>query len=289
VTLVKSLVCKMLSLTHRWCFLPPFRGQYRVRAVLVRLCQLLQAPGCPVALHLLSGISIWTDIHHGMTRWILTNDIGETATAKVLDEILRSGDMVVDVGANIGYFSLLSARRIYPNGRVFAFEPGARARRAMMANVALNRWANIISISDAAVGERRGRSYLQTFRAGCEHLSVLKERAEREGNFETVPVVSIDETCAETEYRVKLIKVDVEGREWEVLRGADSTIRRWKPYLIVELSVPQQTRFGYDPDEVAAWILDRSYRLSTIGVRRVPYQRSHLKEAQYIDVLAEPI
>lgn len=144
-------------------------------------------------------------------------------------QIVRRGDVVVDVGANIGAHTLQFAQLTAPTGRVYAFEPQRLAFQVLCANMALNSVTNAYCFQQAAGRELGWVSvpFMDPIRpANFGGLSlVAASRGDR------VPVTTVDalELTA-----CRLIKVDVEGMELDVLRGALETIRRTRPILYVE-------------------------------------------------------
>jgi FkbM family methyltransferase len=138
---------------------------------------------------------------------------------------LEPGDVVYDVGANIGWFALLAARRVGPAGKVFAFEPFAENVNYARSNAAANHFPNL-RVVPAAVADRNGWSRFTT-------NSSLQGRLD-EGGQDFVPVVSLD-AWAESHDTPSLVKVDVEGAEGDVLRGMSSMLSSSRPILIIEL------------------------------------------------------
>jgi FkbM family methyltransferase len=144
-------------------------------------------------------------------------------------QLLRVGDVAVDAGANIGAHTLALARLVGESGAVVAFEPQRIPFQALCANLALNSIANVIA-HQAALGEAPGAvvvppiDYRKPGNFGGVALGG-HEKGER------VPVVTIDGLGLGA---CRLLKVDVEGMEAAVLRGARTTIERHHPVLYVE-------------------------------------------------------
>lgn len=176
-------------------------------------------------------------------------------------EHVHQGDVVYDLGANIGWYSLLAARRVGPGGRVIAFEPSVTNAAYIEWNAAANGFPNV-SVVPAAVSDRDGWAVFldkgplmsrldkdddedQARRRAARNPTVLARR--------TVPVLSLDTWIAQTEQPPPtLIKIDVEGAEIGALRGMRETLRSARPTLIIE---PHGTRkavvellesFGYE-------------------------------------------
>jgi FkbM family methyltransferase len=163
-----------------------------------------------------------------------------------------SGDTFVDAGANVGLYSLFVAQ---PGVRAVAFEPGGVAFARAHENVRRNGLGQSIATVRAALGDIDGRTRLTTRWGGMNYVvgQASSSAADTEWDAEEVPMTRLDtfDAC-EGLGRVALIKVDVEGYELPVLRGAGAVIARDHPALIVEANdVPALRRFaaqtGYAP------------------------------------------
>ena len=143
-------------------------------------------------------------------------------------QLVRPGDWVVDAGANIGALTVPLAGMVGPEGLVLAFEPQRPLFHMLCGNLALNGIEHVIARC-AAVGAREGTigvpklDYRLTDNFGA--LALL------EGGGTPTPLRTIDGLQLD---RLRLLKIDVEGAELEVLRGASQTIARLRPILYVE-------------------------------------------------------
>jgi FkbM family methyltransferase len=135
---------------------------------------------------------------------------------------IRPGDVVLDVGANAGAYTVLFAQWVGPRGHVFAFEPVPSIARALAAQLNLNGLSRRVTIVEAAAGAAAGRSMLVA--TGLSGVNRRPAPGEQTGNRIEVPVVTIDEVCSSAGVSPALIKIDVEGTELEVLRGAAHTL-----------------------------------------------------------------
>jgi FkbM family methyltransferase len=144
-------------------------------------------------------------------------------------QIVRPGNVVVEVGANIGAHTVFLAQHVGREGAVLAIEPQRIVFQTLCANIALNNISNVVTCPQAA---------------GAKHGSVLVPALDytREANFgalalgdfehgEPVPVIPLDTFALK---KCNFIKIDVEGMEIDVLRGAVGLITRFKPVLYVE-------------------------------------------------------
>lgn len=131
---------------------------------------------------------------------------------------LRPGDTALDVGANLGAYTLLFAHHVGPAGRVVAFEPAPEPREGLGALVGINGFEGRVTVIAAAATDREGTA---PFRAhGLDGANRLDSGGEAE-----VATTTIDATCRRLQLSPRLIKIDAEGAELQVLRGARETIR----------------------------------------------------------------
>jgi FkbM family methyltransferase len=135
---------------------------------------------------------------------------------------------VVDVGANIGLYSILAASRLGDTGRVWAFEPSRESYDRLLRNLELNRCSCVQPIQ-AALGDAPNRSSTLLSDAGYgdayRYLSPASEHEPRGASGEVVRETTLDACAAEYAInRIDFIKIDVEGGEYRVLLGAKETL-----------------------------------------------------------------
>jgi FkbM family methyltransferase len=164
---------------------------------------------------------------------------------------LGTGDVFLDVGANIGYFSTMAARLVGPSGRVIAFEPHAGARDALSANVERNAVAGVVEIVPIALAEREGAMTLYTTDEFTSYSTLEPALSPMRDVAAFAPGAEIQATTldrwldgrAELAARVRCIKIDVEGAEGRVIAGMQRTLQR------TPLTVICETTIGTDADE----------------------------------------
>jgi len=162
---------------------------------------------------------------------------------------IAPGNLVLDVGANLGAYTLLFGHWVGATGRVVAFEPAPEPRRGLERHVALNGMAGRVVVRAEAVSAAKGTArFGGTGPNGHDRLTDSTE-----GSFE-VTTTSIDAFCEETRTRPHLIKVDVEGAELAVLQGARETIRAAGPglKLFVEMHPELWPALGTSRDAMTA-------------------------------------
>lgn len=158
--------------------------------------------------------------------------------------LANEGDVVVDVGANFGAYALAFAVRVGESGRVYAFEPGAHARARLRDNASLNPVPGL-RVVPLALSDAPGRSPLFHTGGAPTTFSLGGSDGTRS---EQVELVTLDSWWPPGSRRLDLMKVDVEGHEPAVLRGARKTLECFRPLLLFEASRAALERNGYRPD-----------------------------------------
>jgi FkbM family methyltransferase len=168
--------------------------------------------------------------------YALVRGVLEPGVQEALRRHVRPGAVVYDVGANIGFFSLLAARLAGPAGRVEAFEPIARSATAVAVNARLNGLSGAIGVRAVAVGEAAGMAELLVNREhSWSHLADRGEHPQARARV-GVPVVGLDAMIERGEIAPPdVVKIDVEGSEGAVLRGLARTLAARPVVVIVEL------------------------------------------------------
>ena len=155
---------------------------------------------------------------------------------------VSAGGVVLDIGANLGEYTVLAARAIGPTGRVLAFEPNPHARQRLLRNLELNQLSNV-EVIPFAVGSSDGEGVLSV-PEGDSGLGTLRV-AVSATECHRVAIRRIDGLLSDEDlHRLKLIKIDVEGWELEVLSGARETLAKSKPVVLYECGAEWFTRQG---------------------------------------------
>jgi FkbM family methyltransferase len=156
----------------------------------------------------------------------------EESTVEVVQAILGAGETAVDVGANIGLYSMLFSHLVGDSGRIIAFEPMPFAAARLREHVALNGLRNI-DVRELAVGSRSGSC--EFFIGPKHHTSISSVTPIAGAEQITVPCTTLDEALSDVG-RVTLLKIDVEGAEADVLAGAQTVLDRGVPFVIAEIN-----------------------------------------------------
>ncbi len=207
----------------------------------------------------------------GLYAQIFTLGEFEAAQSETVRRLLRPDDVAVDVGANLGWFSLLMAACVKPSGKVLAIEPMPPILPALERNISLNPGL-AVELLPLAVGAERGELELHLF----EGLSPGHASAATLGrsDYETfrVQVRSLDELL-DRERSPAFVKVDVEGSELQVLAGAKHLLASERPPIwMLEVNYETSGAFGYRPVEMIEPFREQGgyqlYRVTEVGLMR---------------------
>jgi len=176
----------------------------------------------------------------------------EPELAHLIDLLVADDGVFLDVGANVGYFSIYLATRPKFHGQIHAFEPVGQAFAGLRELVSALKCEAFITCHQAAASEAAGTARMQV---GTD-LGLSSITADAAAGGEVVPTVALDSLGLG---RVDFMKIDVEGHEAQALRGADALIRSARPYIFLE-----SWAFAGEPDklfEPLRFLTERGYTL----------------------------
>ncbi len=182
---------------------------------------------------------------------------------QLIQQALTDGDEVIDVGANVGMFSLMARHVVGSKGVVHAFEPNPEPRKSLDRNIALNAIDNI-QVYPAGLGETAGKYSLYVPDNNSEDGSLARLSQGRQ----EIPIdIQVgDEILEKTAPR--LIKIDVEGSEVAVLKGLARLIERYLPLIIAEYSPNYLHGLGHSFEDFRAIAQAHAYRLFKVGLTK---------------------
>lgn len=175
------------------------------------------------------------------------------------ERLVKPGMTVLDIGGNLGLYTVLLSRLVGPAGKVVTFEPDPDLFAHLQKNCALNHCANV-EPHNLAVGSRRDRLVLQKLivNSGDNHLGDGRRQFLRRAV--SADVVALDEFLPDI--RPDLVKIDVQGWEFEVLKGMKGILER-NPNAAIYLEFWPHglQRAGTSPGEVVSWLRERNFQL----------------------------
>jgi FkbM family methyltransferase len=174
----------------------------------------------------------------------------ERAERRFISRFIQPGWQVVDIGANWGLYTILMAKLVGPSGLVVAFEPIPSMNTLLARNVELNRFKNVIAVA-SAVGSKPGDATMWECLDGREAFSSLRDPGVGLTRQIIAPVTSLDVYCDFVKYlQPKFIKIDAEGAELSILRGARETLAKFKPAIMCEFCDARTVKWGYSCTEI---------------------------------------
>ncbi len=183
----------------------------------------------------------------------------ERYEARLLRTVLQPGASFWDVGANIGYFSLLAATVVGPRGQVVAWEPGPEAFQQLQDNIALNNVLQVYALP-LAVADQEGTARLYLHGGEADTGATLFQGGARSQYHE------VQTTTLDTFFRQhggpppQLLKIDVEGAELAVLQGAVSLLADHSPLLLVEMEEKTLRLAGLSRQDIVDFLVPLGYR-----------------------------
>jgi len=249
-----------------------------------------------------NGLGLWrgrqTVWGHGMraktfdrSLYLLMHRVGIMGRSEkaAMAELVKPGMTVVDVGANVGLYTLFMAGLVGPTGRVIAFEPDPELVEMLRENCAANRFTNV-EIHNCALGAEPDRLVLHrlTLNSGENHLGSMERGAFRR----PVEVVVATFDSLLPDVRPDFVKVDVQGWELKVLKGMKQALTASRPRVFVELWPEGLRRAGNSPKELYAFIREaqldfyRGKDWAPVGEAEFLEMATTAKGIAYVNLLA---
>lgn len=262
------------------CRAAPFeRGRWRIGSLASRMLESRPLPAGRRTVTTRHGFAMNLDLGQFVDRTIYCQGEWEPLETAVFVKILRPGDQIADVGANIGWFSLLAAQLVGPTGRVHSFEANRATHALLEENLALNGCENVVAYC-MAVGEAEGLARIARREAGNAGADGVELATSGE---DTVPLIRLEQLLADTPLR--LIKLDIEGWEAKALRGAEGLLRRAAaPDLVFEFTPKFLRAAGDNSRELIAWLRGLGYRIQVVNKAglHAPDERLHACPQSYL-------
>ncbi len=188
----------------------------------------------------------------------------EETEVNIFREKLEAGMTVIDIGANIGYYTIIAGKRIGVNGKVLAFEPEENNFSLLSRNIALNKLTNVTALKIALTNKLGGELlYLDDNNKGHHSLSSKNPETEKKIKVRTNTLDGILENFGSP--KVDIIKMDIEGAEVLVLEGMTKTIGKNPKLIIFTEFYPEAIkRLGYSPLKFLKNLMDSGFSLSEI-------------------------
>ena len=231
------------------------------------------------------GVQWQLDLDEGIDLSIYLLGAYEPRTLRAYTGMIRPGDVIFDIGANIGAHTLHFARLTGARGRVYAFEPTDFAVAKLRGNLALNpELATRVSVHQcflvAEAGATLPAAIFSSWPVAHEHHDLDPEHLGKPKALAAAQAITADAFAREASLeRLDFVKLDVDGHEYPVLRGFEQTLRRFRPAILIELAPFVYTGdHAHEFDEFIAFLVRLDYQFSDAQTGRpVPADAAALR------------
>jgi FkbM family methyltransferase len=216
-----------------------------------------------------NGIAWQLDLREGIDFAIWLTGAFEPGTQRAYKKFIRSGGVALDIGANIGAHTLSLARAVGPTGKVYAFEPTDFAMEKLRRNLALNPdLEKRVVCAQVMLMDRRGAKaqplYASWPLGDTRGVHALHRGRKKQSG--KARATTLDAFLAKHRVgRVDFIKLDIDGFECSMLKGARRTLKRWRPAMVLELSPHQLDEQGGSIEELTQILRKAGYALRQLG------------------------
>lgn len=222
----------------------------------------------------------------GLSRQILIAGTREEQLKAVLERELRPGATVLDLGANIGYYTVMMGKIIGPTGKIYAIEPEPRNFDLLKQNISLNGMDDMVEARNVAAGEKEGKArfYVSEFSNLHTMLPISRDGKMTPGIKEDsyIEVDTVDPSLFLVGKKpVDLIRMDIEGFEVEVFKGLERAIKEglFTGRLVFEAHFPKYTE-AHSMKKALQMLFSYGYRVSSVTSN--DERTSRLKERGYM-------
>jgi FkbM family methyltransferase len=178
---------------------------------------------------------------------------------ELVKQEIQEGDVVLDIGANIGFYTLIFANLLYRKGKVFAFEPDPKNFASLKKNVKMSGYQNVV-LEQKAVANKTGKIKLYLSKENREDHRIYDSHDGR--NSIEIEAVRLDDYFRNYNGRINFIKIDIQGAEWGAIQGMPSLLQKNKTLKIfTEFWPAGLTRFGIEPEKYLELLIKYGFKL----------------------------
>lgn len=218
----------------------------------------------PILMHWIDGLRLRIYPTNEVCRALFVRGIYDPNVAVAINTILPESGVLIDVGANMGYLSLLATKKIGEDGKIFAIEPSSRDFLRLVDNINLNHLNEIISAYKLAITDNDQQVEITIASDERNGLNTIGSEFSVKGvekiATEKVDAVTIDKFVdAEKIKKIDVLKLDIEGSETRALHGAKESIMKFRPALILGINKAALASCNTSPKEIASCLKELRY------------------------------
>jgi FkbM family methyltransferase len=223
------------------------------------------------------GVRMYIDINDFIQVNVFFHRYYERLETLVWIELSKGAKIIFDIGANVGYYSLVAATN--PNARIYSFEPVTPTFKKLEKNRQLNNFLNI-QLNQRVVSDTNSKVRIFLGDPLNRGMSSITKSDSLSSEFEDAESVVLDEFCRiHSIETIDLVKIDVEGSEMLVLKGMARILESLHPVLMIEVTNETLQKFGYSIFDVYKFLAEKGYQpYKMIGDRTI--QKIHTPEEQ---------
>lgn len=200
------------------------------------------------------------------TLYLSINGVYEPFETELVKKEIKNGDVVLDIGANIGYFTLIFAKIVGEEGKVFAFEPDPTNFSLLKKNVEINGYQNVILIQKA-VSNKTGKIKLYLSEENLAGHRIYNLHGDRKSI--EIEAIQLDDYFENYNGKIDFIKMDIEGAEGQAIQGMFNLLKKNKTVKIVTEFLPIALKIsGIEPIEYLKMLIEHGFKLYHINEQK---------------------
>ena len=202
------------------------------------------------------------------------NNIYEKFETDLVKQEINKGDVVIDIGANIGYYTLIFAKLVGDTGKVFAFEPDPTNFELLRKNIEINGYKNVI-LEKKALSDKEGKVTLVLNKENTGGHYISKQPTK---NSIQVDAITVDDYFKNFGYKIDFIKMDVEGAESMVLKGMANLLKHNADLkMMVEYNSSAIRNMGLEPTSYLKLLIKNGFRLIDINSKNMKIENTDVQ------------
>lgn len=180
-----------------------------------------------------------------------------------LKRVIKPGDVIIDIGAHLGLFSVISSQLAGKAGKVYAFEPSPDTYEALQQVIRLNSGNSQVYCFHQAVSDRKGEAVFYLSKDAGSNSNSLVQKHQMNRKSISVSCTSLDDFAKDHLLQnINLVKIDAEGSELQVIRGSIHSLKNYRPFVILAVHPRLMQNNGDEPLALYQSIVDAGYQVT---------------------------
>lgn len=241
------------SLIHSIYLSKPFFGKERLKTFLLMLYRTVKLKSNDLICESYDERKFRVNLYDRTYDTLYFTGYFERNESHFIEKIVGRGDVVIDIGANFGWYTTLCAKLCGNKGEVHAFEPVPSTLEELRFNLKLNHFEDNVIVNEFALGDEQEKSQIYLFKGLPHSHASLSKLGRTDGRAISIDVLTLDNYAKKNlnEKQVRFIKLDVEGAELNVLNGSGTFMSQQKNiWMLFEINLETSKAFGYDPQKL---------------------------------------